>query len=58
VKAISYFVKGVQGQDESYLNAIENPEKSPLFDATISKSGYHKYQNYDVIKTGPFCNHS
>lgn len=55
VNSIAYFLKGVQNRDQKYIDALENPVKSGLFDNSIKIEPTFKHNNYDVIKTGPFC---
>lgn len=54
--SISYFLKGIKNRDQKFIDAIENPSKSGLFDKEIHIEPTFKHNGYDVIKTGPFCN--
>jgi hypothetical protein len=56
-KTISLFVLALREKDPKYLNAIENPKASGMFDPKINIISEYKLNNYDVLKTGPFCNH-
>ena len=57
-KAISLFVLAIRKKNQNYLNAIENPNTSGMFDPSFKIESFYKLNNYDVIKTGVFCNHS
>jgi hypothetical protein len=56
-KTISLFVLALREKDAKYLNAIENPKASGMFDPKINIISEYKLNNYDVLKSGPFCNH-
>lgn len=58
VRAITLFYKGVMEKNKSFLLGLENPNNSSFFDKNIRILSTHKYNGYDVMKTGSFCNHS
>ena len=55
-KAISIFILAIREKSETYLNELENPS-SGVFDPSIKIESFFKHNNYDVLKTGAFCNH-
>ena len=57
-KAIDYFIRAVDEKSSFYLNVINDPSDSGMFDKSISISAFYKYKGFDVTKTGPFCNHT
>lgn len=52
---ITYFLNGVRQKDQKMLDALENPQKSGMFDSTIQIEARFKRNGFDVTKTGPFC---
>lgn len=53
--AISYFLNGVKEKNETFLDVIENPSKSSLFDETVKIEAMYDHNGFDVTKTGSFC---
>jgi hypothetical protein len=56
-KAISTFILAIREKSEMYLNELENPNSSGVFDPSIKIESFFKHNNYDVLKTGAFCLH-
>ena len=56
-KTISLFVLALREKNSKYLNAIENPTTSGVYDPSLSITSQYKINNYDVLKSGPFCDH-
>lgn len=57
-KAISYFIRGVDMKNSRYLNAVESPMNSSMFDQAIFINTSYKLNGFDVTETGPFCSHT
>lgn len=57
VHAINYFLNGVDNSNAEYINALQNPMSSGLFNFTINIESKYKYNGFDVLKTGSFCIH-
>ncbi len=55
IRAIAYFIKGVDERNENLLNALADPKQSGLFDVNVEAE--YKSNGFDVSQTGPFCNH-
>lgn len=58
VKAISFFLQGVNEKNETFIEALENPAESNMFDKDINITAEFKYNGFDILNTGPFCNNS
>ena len=56
--AVSYFITAVDKKNSKYLNAIQQPTKSGMFNSTISIVSKFKENGYDILKTGAFCTHN
>lgn len=54
-KTISYFLAGVEGKNQFYIDAIQNPTDPKLFDPRIKIESIYKTNGIDVTKTGSFC---
>ena len=56
--AISYFLKGVYEKNTIYIQALESPNNSTLFNPILSLEYYFDHNGFDVIQTGAFCKHT
>ncbi len=54
---VKYFIRAIDGKDSTYLNAIQYPQKSGLYNSTINISSKFNLNGYNVLNTGPFCIH-
>ena len=57
VNAISYFLKGINEKISTYINALENPKNSNLFNKTLNIESFYNHNGFNVLETGPFCKH-
>jgi hypothetical protein len=55
LNALTYFILGVREKKIEYLNAIQEPKKYAGFDENIDILANYKYNGYNVLETGPFC---
>ena len=58
VKAVSSFLNGIDNRNSTFLDVIENPKNSSVFDPAIGINAFHDLGGFDVLKTGPFCIHT
>ncbi len=56
IRAIKYFLLAVQDKNQVYLTTLEYPNESPMFDSKIKINSTYKYNGFNIIQTGPFCN--
>jgi hypothetical protein len=55
--AVSYFLNAVDEKNLNFLQAIQFPEKSGMFNSSINVEAKYKENGFNIINTGPFCNH-
>jgi len=58
VKSISFFLTGIDQRNSTFLDAIQNPKNSSMFNPVIEINASHDLGGFDVLKTGPFCIHA
>ncbi len=58
VKAVSYFLNGVDSRSSYLLDVIQDPKNSKMFDPKLTINAFHDLGGFDVLKTGPFCFHT
>jgi hypothetical protein len=54
-KTINYFLTGVEQKNQFYIDAIQNPSESKLFDPRIKIESFYKTNGINVTETGSFC---